>query len=124
MRIIEAPALVNLRVLLYRNYYLQHRKEVLLGFFTRRFGVTGPYVPLLDAEQIRASGADYLVYHRNIENEVREYWETIEPGKRDALRVKIPSGEQVAQLRSMLGAPYHESEDLLVWKLRDSGDRR
>jgi len=125
VRIIEAPALVNLRVLLYRNYYLQHRKGVLLGFFARRFDVTGPYVPLLDPSRIRTSGADYLVFHRNIEKEVRAYFEAVDPeGKDDALRVKLPTVKQVAKLRAMLGAPFHASEDLLVWKLRDREVRR
>jgi hypothetical protein len=121
VRIIEAPALVNMRVLLYRNYFLQHRKQVLLGFFNRYFGVTGPYVPLFDPAQIRASGADYLVYHRDIEKEVRAYWETVEPSQeKDALRVKVPTGQQVTQLRAMLGEPFRESDALLVWKLLKS----
>ncbi len=124
VRIIEAPALVNARVLLYRNYFLQHRKDVLLGFFTRKFVMTGPYVPLLNQAQIRASGADYLVYHRDIEKEVRAYWETVDPGKNDALRVKIPTAKQVAQLRAALGEPFHVSDELLVWKLGNRESRQ
>jgi len=121
VRIIEAPALVNLRVLLYRNYHLQHRKGVMLGFFRRRYEVDGPHIPLFDPRRIRSSGADYLVFHRNIEKEVRAYFESVDPGENETLRVKIPSAKQVLRLRSMLGEPYHESEELLVWKLRNRG---
>ena len=104
VRIIEAPALVDRRALVFRNYYLRHRKDVLLGFFTQRVGVTGPYIPLLDARQIRASGADYLVYHRNIEREVRKFWETIPPVEREVSEVEPPTGAQVGLLRAMLGS--------------------
>jgi hypothetical protein len=124
VRIIEAPALVNLRALLYRNYYLQHRKEVLLGFFVRRLDVTGPYVPLFDPALIRASGADYLLFHLDIEQEVRAYFETVEPGKQGALRVKVPTLKQLVRLKDILGEPFYEGDDLLVWKLRDRENRR
>lgn len=124
VRIIEAPALVNRLSLLYRNYYLQHRKGVMLGFFSRRYDVDGPYIPLFEPRRIRTSGADYLLFHRNIEKEIRAYFGSVNPGENDTLRVKIPkipSAKQVMRLRAMLGEPYHESEELLVWKLRNRG---
>ena len=102
---------MNLRVLLYRNYYLQHRKGVLLGFFSRRLDVTGPYVPLFDPARVRASGADYLVFHRDIEKEVRAYFAAVDPGESEALRVKRPTLKQVVRLQSMLGDPFYESDD-------------
>jgi hypothetical protein len=116
VRIIEAPALVNLAALLYRNYYLQHRKEVSLGFFRRRFGVSGPYVALLDPEQLRASGADYLVFHREVQAELRRYWQFAHPGS-EPQWVREPSLAQLVRLERILGTPIHESDELLVWKL-------
>jgi hypothetical protein len=116
VRIIEAPALANLTLLLYRNYYLQHRKEVSLGFFRQRFGVSGPYVALLDPAQLSASDADYLVFHRDVQAEVRRYWEFAHPGG-EAQWVRAPSLKQLVRLHRILGTPMHESDDLMVWKL-------
>jgi hypothetical protein len=120
VRIIEAPALVTLTMLLYRNYYLQHRKEVALGFFNRRFGVSGPYVALLDPVQLRESDADYLVFHRDVRAEVQRYWEFAQPGSENTQWVRVPSPKQLLRLRRFLGAPIHESDALLVWKLPPS----
>jgi hypothetical protein len=123
VRIIEAPALVDPRALLYRNHYLPHRRDALVGFFAQRVGATGPYIPLLDAPQIRASGADYLVYHRDVEREARKYWETAPSVEREVPEVEPPAGEQLELLRKMLGEPDYESDDRLVWKLR-AGETR
>jgi hypothetical protein len=107
---------VNLTVLLYRNYHLQHRKAVSLGFFAKRSGVAGPYVPLFDPVRLRDSGADYLVFHRDIRAEVRRYWVFAKAGVK-TLPVREPSLRQVVRLHRLLGVPIYESEDLVVWKL-------
>jgi hypothetical protein len=117
VRIIEAPALVNLAMLLYRNYYLQHRKAVSLGFFNKRFGVSGPYVALLDPVRLRNSGADYLVLHRNVRAELRRYWEFAQPGAEFVSPAREASPEHELRMRRYLGEPIHTSDHLLVWKL-------
>jgi hypothetical protein len=119
VRIIEAPALVNSALLLYRNYYLQTRKAVSLGFFRGRFGVSGPYVALFDPAQLRASDADYLVFHRDVQAELERYWEFVDPGTK-APWVRAPSAAKLVRLQRILGAPGYESDDLLVWRLRPS----
>jgi hypothetical protein len=94
---------------------------VSLGFFNKRFGVTGPYVSPLDPERIRDSGADYLVFHRDVRAEVQRYGDFVQPGSKSASLVRVPSPKKVLRLRQILGAPTHESEALLVWKLPPAG---
>jgi hypothetical protein len=66
--------------------------------------------------QLRASDADYLVFHRDVQAEIRRYWESAHPGG-EPQWVRAPSLKVLVRLHRILGTPTHESDDLLVWKL-------
>jgi hypothetical protein len=73
--IIEFPILDSRSVLLYRNYFHIHGKRVLLG--AARIGnvrLNGPYAFVGDPDLGEASGAQYLVVHKDVETELGAYW--------------------------------------------------
>ncbi len=76
--IVEAPALMNRSRQLYRNYFLQHRHDTLIGFLPEEAPVPpGPHVlvgPPWDLDH----RADYLVLHRNVGAEVDRYWRFVD----------------------------------------------
>jgi hypothetical protein len=138
VRIIEAPWLPNRSLRLYRNYYLQHRRQTLAGMFRRgvpgSWTPEGTHVPLFGPDWNRRLEADYLIVHRHVAQEVARYWAivygpeldarfpaSIAPymeWNRDPGRV-LPSflPRQEARLRRTLGEPHYEDRDLLVWRL-------
>lgn len=137
VRIIEAPELLSRSVLLYRNYYLQHRKEVLIGFVSVDPAdvPAGPYVSLLDPKSIKNSTADYLILHLDIFPEVASYWRfvydeawpTLADPRIESFMVRqskywiqaIQSLDAlVGDLESHLGKPVYKDERIVVWKLK------
>lgn len=139
-RIVEALPIYTRAVLLYRNYALQHGKEVFLGWAGDvPRGVRGaPYVRLLELEPL---DADYVVLHRDPLPEVRAYfrfvYEGIWPGARrwcDASFMKLNEkiyGSNLAgpeatdpiasRLRERFGTAHYKDERILVWKLAPGG---
>lgn len=133
--IIEAPQLMTRSILLYRNYFLQHKKDVLLGLIDLDVihPIKGPYVDMKDPEAIRMSGAQFLVLHRNPSKEVSEYWETVYNDYWPSMETytlaaymhrhrtfwKQPKAnlEVESNLRSWLGAPTFESDSILAWRI-------
>ncbi len=136
IKIIEAPELLSRSVLLYRNYYLQHRKDVMIGFVGQTAGVVpaGPYVAMWDTASIKNSRAEYLILHLNIDKEVKRYWqfvyETVWPGMKDAaveslmvcqqtyfMKPHPPLHNLVMNLMESFGQPFYTDRTIIVWKL-------
>ncbi len=139
VQIIEAPELLSHSVLLYRNYYLQHRKKVTIGLVTRLVGLNpthlpaGPYVDLSEPDWARRCDADYLVLHRDVAKEIFAYcqfvYNKVWPNMRDQnLRSMMakhysivrPVGslaKLVERFDAELGEPVYEDKWIVVWKL-------
>ena len=104
--VVETPLVASHELKLYRNYWLQHRKRVHLGFFGRS-GIAlprGPYVDLSDPREARAAGADYVILHRDVE---------VELGRRSA---PLPGWRRAARrLERSFGAPVYEDAAILVY---------
>jgi len=137
VRIIEAPELLSRSVLLYRNYYLQHRKGVMIGFVSVDPAnvPAGPYVSLLDPKSIKNSDADYMILHLDVFSEVASYWQFVyesvwptmeDPGIEPLMfhqsKYLIQSIECVHSLASglqtALGEPAYRDRRIVVWKLK------
>jgi len=143
-RIIEAPELPTRAVLLYRNYALQHGKDVLIGLDRGRDEEhpRGPFVPLDRPDLGRASGARYLVLHRDPQVELMAYWKWVykevwpelrnpwDHGLMSRLRrsyipeydMKVQATDLEKHLRASLGAPFYVDEKVAVWRLRPQQD--
>jgi hypothetical protein len=139
VRVLETPELWDQARALYRNYYLQHRQPVGIGFVERTLpeGLRGPVAQPLRADP---EGFDYLVLHRDVRREIERYWRFVlehawpahydperEPFMRHQLTLAVPPpGPQPgleARWRARYGEPVYEDEDLLVWKT-DGADPR
>jgi hypothetical protein len=134
-RIVEAPPLGSRSILLYRNYYLQHRKETLFALVTpsNETLVNGPYVRLWDKELEQSSGADYLVVHMNPAAETATYWNWVyyHAGHQDPADLSFmmrhfvyldPPGplnpDMFRPLNRRFGRPVFQDDFIRVWKLR------
>jgi len=139
VRIIEAQPLTSRAVLLYRAYQRIHGKQVFVGWPAEppRSLRGAPYAAILADE---ALDADYLVLHKDLRREVRDYWRFVyfeaalddeswgdesfmERHKTTFVRSQdIASPEQASllatYLRRKLGEPALEDDQLWVWKLR------
>jgi hypothetical protein len=135
-RIVETPPIYTRAVLLYRNYALQHGKDVRLGWIGDvPRGVRGrPYVPLLEFDRAEA---DYVILHRDPLPEVNAYfryvyedvWPLIDrPGDASFMKLhekiygqNLPSSEATdpvaARLRNLFGPAHYKDQSILVWKL-------
>lgn len=138
--IIEVPALHSRAVLLYRNYYLQHGKQVLIGLSRSPDDVrlAGPYAFVGDPQVGRKTGAQYLVLHRNMMAEAATYWRWVydrawpqvqtpwDEGFMNRHRKFFipevePGGMGAAlegALRQQLGPPIFEDRQVVAWRLR------
>ncbi|MAB81066.1 MAG: hypothetical protein CMJ89_17100 [Planctomycetes bacterium] len=75
--LIEAPELWNRSGLLHRSAWLQHGKNIVVGFVWEQRPERvpgGPYVDLNDRDALASVQADYLVFHKNIYEELTNYW--------------------------------------------------
>jgi hypothetical protein len=133
-RIIEVPQQRGRSVLLYRNYALQHRKDVLVGWEGRWTETLrhGPYVDMR-APDIEARGADYLVVHHDIGTEVAAYLDWVfrdaASGRRDPSRAALmehqrslkrerhPRRFSIAALDRRHGPPHYRDARISVWAL-------
>lgn len=113
LHVIEAPAVFASHLAIYRNYFTQHGHRVSLGTLGGSPAdlVSGPYVPLRVAP-LRASGANVLVLHRDLEAE-----QARSNGRESPPRRPLPAA-LVARLRRELGDPEAEDRDVVVWRLR------
>jgi hypothetical protein len=137
VRIVEVPALHLRTRHLYRNYYLQHRKETRLACGSGDVEVPprGSYEFLENPEWRLRCDADYLVLHLDVADELRRYWRFVyETHERDAAapataaymlrhrRYAAPPGpplrQLLAQLRAELGVPVFEDATMIAWRLR------
>jgi hypothetical protein len=145
--IIESPVIHSRAVLLYRNYYLTHGKDVVMGVISPDdVRLNGPYAFIGDPQVGAETGARYLVVHKDIEYELRVYWKTVydsvlpevesrwnrgmmerhrtyflNSGLKEMVDVLAPA------LEKQLGAPFFEDERVYCWKLKDrprGGGRR
>ncbi len=144
LTIIEMPALTNRTRHLYRNYALVHGARTMLAPFPQEFPrhPEGPYVSLSSLEHAGEQGADYLVLHPRIGDEVDRYWQDVygtddplvvagasarwpervraymERHARHGGTVPPASPALIARIESLLGPPTHREPDVLVWRLR------
>ncbi|MEE9608531.1 MAG: hypothetical protein V3U03_12395 [Myxococcota bacterium] len=116
VRIIESPPILQRNLMLYRNYYRQHRKETLLGTISLGQLLDGPYVAILDPVAIEQSGADYLILHRDVEAELERSLESRRQRGPGVSRAEIARVEQ--QLTARYGPAGPLDDDVAVWKLR------
>jgi len=139
-RIIEAPPLHSRSVLLYRNYFQTHGKEVLIGLARAKddLRLSGPSAFIGDPNVGRKSGAQYLILHRDLRAEVAGYWKWIygqvwpqmenvwDRGFMDRHRsffipeasVKEMADALEGPLRQQLGPPMYEDDTVVAWRLR------
>ena len=78
--------------------------------------------------------ADYLILHRNLQREVKQYWQFVygddeekiwDPGvraymmrhKKYGRRLEQPTPKLLSKLRKQLGQPVYEDSFILVWEL-------
>lgn len=134
--VVETPPLLAGAGMLYRNYYLQHGKRVVLGYAgskPRRLP-EGPYVDANDAAALTASGADFLIVHIDPAEEIRWYWKFVyeeawqsaeSTGSASYMRsLRDPSMREgtsedlIHSFRKQHGIPYYEDSDIVVWKLK------
>ena len=138
--IIEAPELWNRSGLLHRNAWLQHGKNIVVGFAweqkPERVPRGGPYVNLTAPDWRNAVEADYLVFHKEIYQELTNYWafvwNQVWPGIEDPARQAFmdahsqwgfvkerwePLRAAEASLRTELGPPAYEDPMVVVWDL-------
>jgi len=145
-RIVEAPILHSRAVLLYRNYYLYHGKEVLIGLVRSPDDVrlNGPYAFVGSPTLGRDTGAQLLIVHKDLLGELAGYWrfvyEEVLPGLRtpwDAGLMQrhysyfVPEDDpkgmvdaMVPALRAQLKEPFYEDDLVIAWKLRQGRGRR
>jgi len=138
VRIIEVPELRSRAVILYRNYYLQHKKDVLIGMTMalkpNAEVPAGPYVPMKNAQTILDSGADYLIIHLNVDRELNWYWnfvynqvwpkmkdpniESLMIRQKKYLKTLVPMDTIAQYAIQAMGQPIYKDHDILVWKLK------
>lgn len=140
-RIIEAPSRAHRTLLLYRNYYLLHGKQTILGRWGGEDGILdGPYIDLNLIQPTTENVADYLILHRNVTWEAGDYWGFV---FQDAWPDHAVSGdggfmkrhkrrnppslkliEEIAdmanQFSDRFGPPIFEDDYILVWDIRQS----
>jgi 4-amino-4-deoxy-L-arabinose transferase-like glycosyltransferase len=136
-RIIEVPALISRSMLLYRNYYLQHQKDVSTGFVSVSPPnvPSGPYVWPFDLNSVNNSNANYLILHLNIELELTQYWQfvykkvwlTMKDSDIRSLMIRHANYQQeplsslynlAGDLQDRLGRPMYKDARIVVWKLK------
>lgn len=140
IRIIETPPRLFRAALLYRNYFLRHRKETLVGWPADDLAplLGGPNVRLDDPLLAERSGAAYVVLHKNVAAECVDYfrfvyttaWPAVR-GRSDAGFMEhhnrtVPIGPEPARLaqrlseemRRRFGEPIYEDDLIFVWSLR------
>ena len=85
-----------------------------------------PYIPLLDEEAIRGSGAEYLIVHLNVQREAAAY-EAFVSGidhqprpRRTGLprpRHGLELSDFASELDRTLGEPVFRDDKIVAWKL-------
>jgi Dolichyl-phosphate-mannose-protein mannosyltransferase len=141
LAVIVTPPILDRGEALYRHYWLQYRKRLLLGVWhptpeiAPGFRPELPYVMLDDPRSVAASGADYLVVHKHLPEEIEAYlgWvlDVVWPDMRDeavasmmgrntraVLRPLEPLREMMDELRARYGDPVYEDPLVTAWKLR------
>lgn len=138
-RIAEFPGLRTRNLMLYRNHWLQHRKDVVLGHLRdpELAPIThGPYADLSDLGVLEDKGIDFVVVHHNIDAELANYWTFVQDEAWPALRragddaamaalsdYGIPRGngrdvpELERALRKRLGRPAYADATVRVWEV-------
>jgi hypothetical protein len=141
LTLIESPALTTRTRHLYRHYQLMHGARTLLAPLPREFPriPSGPYLSLEDPERVRQSGADYLVLHLDVVDEIARYWRFVygaAPGASDSGSAYMQRHERyggllarphpalVAHLTEALGAPVHRDEQIVVWRIAKTSPPR
>ncbi len=138
LKIVELPALSTRTRHLYRQYQRQHGVTTLLAPLPGEFPriPSGPYISLRRPNWWKNTGADYLVVHIDIEDEIARYWEWLYADAGEAsgddraylerhrryggLPPPLPGGWLTA-LQAELGPPLQRGDGLLVWSLPPTG---
>jgi hypothetical protein len=141
-RIIEVPPLVSRAVLLYRNYRLQHGKDVSIGLLVDDVPTLrgGPYVSLRDLLRGETPGADYLVVHVDVAEELAGYWDFVydqvwpqigrSADEPFMLRHKTYRAQEYQDLAPLvevigrtLGPPAYDDGRIVAWRLGSPAGR-
>ena len=135
LSIVEIPEQVSRSVLLYRNYWLAHRKDVLIGYVLARKNAhvpAGPYLRI-GVEGLRDLDADYVILHKAIDLEMLAYWRFVHGKVWSELEdpdlfphmqahgnfgTRFQAKEVALEGLAALGAPFYTDDYLIVWKLR------
>jgi hypothetical protein len=133
-RIIEIPELRGRHIYLYRNHFLKHRKQTLIGW-TYDFSpttATYPYVDLGNDGLGAISDVDYLILHRDPEAEIMRYWSFVYgkawpdnfiPGDRGFMernevnQLNLPVHKFENYLYDRYGPPDYTDRDIHAWRL-------
>ena len=141
LTLIESPALTTRTRHLYRHYQRSYGADTLLAPLPREFPriPSGPYLSLEDPERVRQSGADYLVLHLDVADEIARYWRFVygaSPGasasdsaymqrhQRYGGLLPRPHPALVAHLTEAFGAPVHRDEQIVVWRIAKTSPPR
>jgi hypothetical protein len=135
--IFEFPVLLTRMALLYRNYYLQHGWDMtgLVSTSSLREMEKGLETGVMSLEPILESDADYLVFHLNINREVKRYWKFVfqeawpsvaDPAlKSQMMSLMMPRlldapllKELASDISGKLGKPVYHDSKVIVWKTR------
>jgi hypothetical protein len=138
--LIELPALTSRARHLYRHYQLQHGRVTWLAPLPGEFPLLpdGPYVAIAALDRLAASGAEYLVVHRDVAAELARYWAWVYgpegPPVAAAGRAYMarheryggllprPSPALVAALTARFGEPVFVDDTLLVYRVASRAD--
>lgn len=133
--LIELPALTTRTRHLYRHYQRQHGARTLLAPLAGEFPILpdGPYVSAVESGSIERSGADFLVIHLDVADELRRYWRFVyeadgptRPADGAAYMARhrqygglLPPAPPrlLAILASRYGEPTYRDDTIVVWRL-------
>jgi len=137
--LIELPALTTRTRHLYRQYQLQHGARTLLAPLAGEFPTLpdGPYVSAVESGSIERSGADYLVIHLDVADELTRYWRFVydaggpaQPDDGAAYMARhrrygglLPAAPPrlLAILTGRYGEPQYRDDTIVVWRLPGAG---
>lgn len=138
--LIELPALTSRARHLYRHYQLQHGGRTWLAPLPGEFPLLpdGPYVAVGALERMAASGAEYLVVHRDVAAELARYWAwvygpdgpPVPPDGRAYMArhehygglLPRPPAALLTALAARFGEPVFEDDTLIVHRIASGGD--
>jgi len=137
LTLIEAPAIFDRGMLLYRSYQRLHGQDVIMGSPAGLLDALPDhaYASLESSDFGRESGADFLVVHRDLRAEAPAYWRFVydevwagdevpalrslmERQRQISLPLRRTPDDLIPRARSRLGEPVYQDDKIVVWQLR------